>query len=534
MATCAAGCTAATSSGRKHGNLLIPGQSIGGCTANRRGIMARRLVTLFFLSCFPAGVWWVLFPQQATALPVTYTVCANGCDFTAVQTAVDASEAGDTLVLADETFVENVLIDKSITLTGEEGTVLDGNGAGGVMTVTDGVTVKIQVLMVTNGRSDFGGGIENLGTLLLDSVVISGNLANLEGGGIDNFGGHLTIVNSLIQGNIAHSGGGISSDTMLTLSHSLITHNRATEAGGGLYNYEHGYILNSSLVENLVTGQGSGGGIYNEGNLSLVGTLVQENSTVWGGGIFNEYLLTVTHSALIANAAAYGAGVYNDNTAVLSQTSLFSNTASFNGGGLFNQDTLTLSLNTLAANFAAAAGGGVFNDGHFYFTNTTLSGNLAGDGGGVYNSGHITSNNVTVADNFALVGGGVFNAAGQVVLQNTLLSHPADSHNCSGLITSLGYNLSSDGSCGLTAVGDLNHTPLLLGPLQLNGGTTQTHALLPTSPAINAGSPSSCEAVDQRGLPRPIGPRCDSGAYETQMLTTFLPLIQNQLMGDSE
>ncbi len=500
--------------------------------------MGHRVLTIFFFSCLPAGVWWSLFPQQATALPATYTVCASGCDFTAVQTAVDAAGDGDTIVLADETFVENVFIDKSITLTGEEGTVLDGNGAGGVITITAGVTVEIQALLVTNGRSDFGGGIENLGTLLLDGVVISGNLATLEGGGIDNFGGHLTVVNSLIQGNIAHSGGGISSDTVFTLSDSLITQNRATEAGGGLYNYEQGYILNSSLVENMVTGQGSGGGIYNEGNLLLAGTLLQDNSTFFGGGIFNGYQLTMNHSDVVANAAVYGAGVYNDNSAVFSQTSFLSNTASLNGGGLFNQDVITLSLSTLATNFAAAAGGGIFNNGNFYLTNSTLSRNLAGDGGGLYNSGHITSNNVTVADNFALVGGGVFNNAGLVVLQNTLLNHPPDSHNCAGLIMSIGHNLSSDGSCGLTAVGDLNNIPLQIGPLRPNGGPTQTHALLPNSPAINAGDPASCEPIDQRGLPRPIGLRCDSGAYETQVFNTFLPVIQNQpgnqKMGDSE
>jgi hypothetical protein len=59
-----------------------------------------------------------------------------------------------------------------------------------------------------------------------------------------------------------------------------------------------------------------------------------------------------------------------------------------------------------------------------------------------------------------------------------------------------------------------------IGPLADNGGPTQTQALLPGSPAIDAGSPSkgngnpaACERTDQRGVPRKA--RCDIGAFET-------------------
>ena len=93
-------------------------------------------------------------------------------------------------------------------------------------------------------------------------------------------------------------------------------------------------------------------------------------------------------------------------------------------------------------------------------------------------------------------------------------------------MTSHGYNLSSDGTCNFNARGDLNNHDPLLGPLQNNGGPTQTMALLPGSPAIDAGNPSGCTdgqghllKTDQRGMPRPdrediVG--CDMGAYERQ------------------
>jgi hypothetical protein len=59
-------------------------------------------------------------------------------------------------------------------------------------------------------------------------------------------------------------------------------------------------------------------------------------------------------------------------------------------------------------------------------------------------------------------------------------------------VTSDGYNLSSDNTCNLGGPGDLNNANPQLGPLQNNGGTTQTMALLTGSPAIDAGNPNGC------------------------------------------
>jgi hypothetical protein len=93
-------------------------------------------------------------------------------------------------------------------------------------------------------------------------------------------------------------------------------------------------------------------------------------------------------------------------------------------------------------------------------------------------------------------------------------------------VTSNGYNLSGDGTCNSSKAGDLNNHDPLLGPLQNNGGPTETMALLPGSPAIDGGNPSGCTdgqghllTTDQRGMPRPdkedsVG--CDMGAYESQ------------------
>jgi hypothetical protein len=95
-------------------------------------------------------------------------------------------------------------------------------------------------------------------------------------------------------------------------------------------------------------------------------------------------------------------------------------------------------------------------------------------------------------------------------------------------IVSLGHNLDSDGSCGLSDPTDLSTVDPLLGPLADNGGPTPTHALLAGSPALDAIPPGDCTwdddgdpatpdvplATDQRGAARPQGSARDIGAVE--------------------
>jgi hypothetical protein len=106
------------------------------------------------------------------------------------------------------------------------------------------------------------------------------------------------------------------------------------------------------------------------------------------------------------------------------------------------------------------------------------------------------------------------------MLRNTIIANSPAGGNCYGPLTSQGNNLSQDDSCqaSLTAPGDLNARSPLLGPLQDYGGPTQTHALLPGSPAINGGTGVGCPATDQRGFARPQGAACDIGAFEFGIL----------------
>ena len=99
----------------------------------------------------------------------------------------------------------------------------------------------------------------------------------------------------------------------------------------------------------------------------------------------------------------------------------------------------------------------------------------------------------------------------------------ASAGGCSGPVTSNGYNLDTDGSCNLIATGDLSNVDDAgLGALADNGGDTMTHALLPDSPAIDAGTATCSVDTDQRGVARPQSSACDIGAYELG----YLPDLQ--------
>jgi predicted outer membrane repeat protein len=116
-------------------------------------------------------------------------------------------------------------------------------------------------------------------------------------------------------------------------------------------------------------------------------------------------------------------------------------------------------------------------------------------------------------------GGGIYNSD-TVSLRNTIVANSPSGGNCSGTITNGGNNLDSGDTCGWGSNnGSLSNIDPKLGPLAANGGPTQTMALLPGSPAINAGADPGCPATDQRGVARPQGAHCDIGAYEAPTLT---------------
>ncbi len=200
-------------------------------------------------------------------------------------------------------------------------------------------------------------------------------------------------------------------------------------------------------------------------------------------------------------------------------------TSDLGGGGILNQGNLTLTNVTISGNSASIApgGGGIYNSGTMVVTNSTISGNAApNSSGGIFNThGPVTFTNVTVANN----GTGI-NPSGNpanITLQNTIVAD-----GCAAAVTSVGYNLDSGTSCGMKQADDLSGVNPLLGSLQLNApGTTATHALRSSSPAIDRIPVADCPATDQRGVARPVphGGLCDIGAYEAAAVTPTISRI---------
>ena len=212
------------------------------------------------------------------------------------------------------------------------------------------------------------------------------------------------------------------------------------------------------------------------------------NSSGSGGGINNNGTLTVTNSTLSSNSANNGGGIANESTLTITNSTLFGNSASNIGGGIFNDTGATLGM-----------------------TNSTFSGN--GAGGGIYNNGSATG--VTITNTILANSGSGANCAGAGVTDGGY--NIADDASC-GFGNSTAANDQTIGD----SVSDAN---IELGPLADNGGPTYTCSLGAGSYAIDAipTSNNTCPSTDQRGAPRPGDPAntaCDVGAFESSPTPT--------------
>ncbi len=218
-------------------------------------------------------------------------------------------------------------------------------------------------------------------------------------------------------------------------------------------------------------------------------------------------------------AGSYGGALSVSGTVEVLRTWIDGNWVRYGGGGvvLTQGSTLELTDSFLGGN-SASYGGAVHNDrGTITATNVTFSRNRTIDarGGAIsISGGTVTLSHCTLAGNSAASGGAALATYEDeaVSIDNTIISGPGYGRDCSEGMVSNGHNLDVNGSCGLSAAGDLAGMAAGLGALRTNGGPTPTHALLAGSPAIDAGSGSL--ATDQRGVSRPVGAAPDIGAYE--------------------
>jgi CSLREA domain-containing protein len=243
-----------------------------------------------------------------------------------------------------------------------------------------------------------------------------------------------------------------------------------------------------------------------------------------------------------AIAAQPGTDLYLERVAVVG------NRARSAGGGIASESRVDI-LSSLIANNTVedGDGGGIAafpppnQNGSAATTieNSTLSGNTArqdatdgdegtGRGGGIYVGNQLTQYSVTIANNSSrsdqpLSGGGAYRATGVgVVARSTLMAGnlPLACGAAEPQQIDTDYNMVSDQSCQLAGPHDRNGINPQILALADNGGPTDTHALPPGSPAIDAADPAVCPYRadgDQRGVRRPQGDYCDIGAYEASV-----------------
>jgi hypothetical protein len=436
-----------------------------------------------------------------------------------------------------------------VTVTGASGGPDDVAGDGGPGAVVNGGTLAIASSTISGNSAGSGasgplgsvgqsggngGGIFNSGTLSLTDSTVTSNAAGAGGAG----GAGVSSLNGG-NGGPAGAGGGIYNAGTATISDSTVSDNRAGQGANG-----GAGALGSGLQGGDASVGGSGGGIYNAGSATLA----------------------ITDSTISANSAgAGGVGGESENASGPNGDPGGAGGDGGSGGGLENLGSLAIVGSTLSGNEAGVGsnggngggagsgsggnggaggsggvGGGIDSDGPLTASNATITGNITltggpggsgglaahvgspgitgppGPGAGIIERGGLaTLTQVTVASNAAAgVAGGLDAAGGTFAETNSIVASnsgpPQSGSNCAGTIGDI-----ADGG-GNVVFGDSTCPGLRVDPklaqVADNGGPTQTMALQPGSGAIDI---ASCPvSTDQRGVARPQGRGCDSGAYE--------------------
>jgi CSLREA domain-containing protein len=372
-----------------------------------------------------------------------------------------------------------------------------------------------------------GGSIANHGQMTLSATTINrgfagggelcGTQGQGDGGGIFNEG-DLTVTDGEITRTEATGvGGAIATSGSLQVQGTVIR-SLATRSGGGVAVAPGGTATITAVDINSSASDGNGGGVFVEagGTASVNDSVVAGNAPL-GGGLANNGDLTVRGSTVTYSRAFDGAGIHNSGTLIMEASTIRQNSARDHGGGIFSLGTMTISSSTISGN-TAVFGGGLFLQGDVTLTNCTISTNNAtASGGGVsWGSGTLSLTHCTLARNAAPEASGLL-ANTSVVVSNTVIGENTLGANCQLLQEPIAIgNLDQDGSCGFSATENVVGLDPGLGPLQDNGGPTETHRLSVDSPARNAAASAACLPADQRTVVRPQDGQCDIGAVEME------------------
>lgn len=504
-------------------------------------------------------------------LPLSNTI-TNSWDV-----ALDGS--GHQITISGNAAVRVFLVHTNVTVTMLHLTIANGDSLGGSAILNLGGTVNLTAVSfqantasLSAMNDDFspragGGAFFNRGGIVnATNCFFAGNVAQtpmdifsswspaVAGGAIRNESGPVTLHGCTFTGNRAMGGavmfsgsgqngdpgfgGAIHNSGTVTLDLCRFVGNSAS--GGTAAPYPQWTGFSGS--------EGSGGAIWNDGVLTVDRTSFQANTATggsgnWGGAIAgtldgapggsgavacggaicNVGSLWITRSTLASNSVAGGSGSaggsgvqYMD---IGGNGGRGGNGNSGLGGALCNSGMASLINCTIAFNTGSGGNGGYGGAGAGWRSGASGVGGAGGNGGsglgGV--SGTCSLLNCTVAQNRGTVGGGGAGGAGSV--GNPIPGAPGTAGTAWGGTS--GSSLINTLIASNTPAGSDSFPNPKLGPLADHGGPTLTMALLPGSPAIDAGITVGAPATDQRGVTRPQGPGVDFGAFEYQYIPYF-------------
>jgi predicted outer membrane repeat protein len=340
--------------------------------------------------------------------------------------------------------------------------------AGPVLTVAAGVTADIQAVILSdanNTRSNAGGCVNDLGSLTLTGVTVTGCQAVNGGGAAVGPGASLTVTGSTFSNDTARSYGGAiqaanGAAGTLTISGTTFSGDTAPYDGGAIVNGVRAGTGTATISDSVFSGDSSkhGGAIDNgdtgTGTLTVSGSTFSNNSGTTHGGAIDSGdgtggigNLTVAGSTFTGNSAPHGGAIDSAQS--------------------YGTDTLSIATSTLTGNSATTQGSAI-NSGDFHGVGTAL----------VVRS-TVDANNGSAA---------IDAATGRVQIAGSIVAGSA-AVNCAGNVTDLGYNLEDDSAarCGFTSRQyDLIGVDPQLAALANNGGTTETMSPSGTSPVLNA------------------------------------------------
>lgn len=454
--------------------------------------MARRGTRLILGGTLIGAPIWVGSPAHAATFEVTNLDDSGSGSLRDAITQANAAPGSDvitfqtgltgTITLSSEIRVGNNAPnpaggDLTIMGPGADEITISGNDVTRIFSAYDaqqpGGSFVISGLTLANGRANNGGAINALDrSLVLDSVVLTGNTATVDGGALwtDGFLSSVTITDSVLSGNTAarkgggwynEDTGGSPSDPGIEVDNTTISGNTAGSHGGGVYFYDPDapIVISDSTISGNTASTGKGGGIYlynidgGADRITIANSTISGNTAAGGGGgaYFYKVTLNVVNSTFAYNTVT-GAGA--------------------NGGGLKTGPAMTavsISNSTISANTAptGVAGAGARFTTPATLSHTVIAGNTDSDVSGI----------VTVGD--SLIG------------------------------NSTGATLTDAGNNRLDVDAQL-------GPLQDNGGPTATMHPESNSPLLDAGNPAFATPplTDQRGATRIHNGVIDIGAVE--------------------